>query len=53
MSESAEFQGTWRRLAKCDLKTETEALICAAQEQALRTNDIKCKINKMMELPLC
>ena len=28
---------TWRWLRKADKKVETEALICAAQEQALRT----------------
>lgn len=35
------------------MKPETEALICAAQEQALRTNYIKCKIDKTIESPLC
>lgn len=49
MSECADLKKTWQWLQKCDLKPETEALICAAQEQALRTirtNYIKCKIDK-------
>ena len=36
-----------------DLKVQTEATICAAQEQALRTNYIKNKIDKTSENPLC
>lgn len=37
---------TWERLRKSDLKVATEALICAAQELTLRTNHVKCNINK-------
>ena len=40
-------------MKKSDLKAETEALICAAQEQALRTNYIKFNIDKTVESPLC
>ena len=36
---------TWRWLQKRDLKGCTEALICSAQEQALRTNYIKFHID--------
>ena len=36
-----------------DLKVETEALVFAAQEQALRTNYIKFNIDKSLESPLC
>ena len=36
-----------------DLKVQTEATICAAQEQALRTNYTKNKIDKTSENPLC
>ena len=36
-----------------DLKVQTEATICAAQEQALRTNYINNKIDKTSENPLC
>ena len=35
-----------------DLKVQTEATICAAQEQALRTNYTKNKIDKTSENPL-
>ena len=38
---------------KGDLKPETEALICAAQEQALRTNYIKHKIDHTREDDKC
>ena len=36
-----------------DLKVQTEATICAAQEQVLRTNYTKNKIDKTLENPLC
>ena len=36
-----------------DLKVQTEATICAAQEQALRTNYTKNKIDKALENVLC
>ena len=36
-----------------DLKVQTDATICAAQEQALRTNYTKNKIDKTSENPLC
>ena len=36
-----------------DLKVQTEATICAAQEQALRANYAKNKIDKTSENPLC
>ena len=36
-----------------DLKVQTEATICAAQEQALRTNYTKNKIDKTSENPFC
>ena len=35
------------------LKRETESLICAAQEQAIRTNIIKGKIDKSQEQTKC
>jgi len=38
---------------KGDLKLETEALLCAAQEQALRTNYVKHYIDKTVNTPLC
>ena len=44
---------TWRWLQKSDLKGCTEALICSAQEQALRTNYIKFHIDRTSASPLC
>ena len=43
----------WCWLSKSDLKVETEALLCAAQEQALRTNYVKYHIDKTAESPMC
>ena len=39
-------------LVQSDLKVQTEAMICAAQEQALRTNYAKNKIDKTSDNPL-
>ena len=36
-----------------DLKVQTEDLISAAQEQPLRTNYVKHRIDQTAELPLC
>ena len=44
---------SWKWLLQSDLKVQTEAMICAAQEQALRTNYTKNKIDKTSENPLC
>ena len=44
---------SWKWLVQSDLKEQTEATICAAQEQALRTNYTKNKIDKTSENPLC
>ena len=38
---------------KADLKVETEAMLCAAQEQAIRTNYVKHKVDKTAQSPLC
>ena len=40
-------------LIKADLKVEMEAMLCAAQEQAIQTNYVKHKIDKTAQLPLC
>ena len=45
-------EASWRRLRNGFLK-ETEGLILAAQEQALRTNSIKHSVDKTSETPLC
>ncbi|CAH3182882.1 unnamed protein product, partial [Porites lobata] len=44
---------TWTWLKKKDLKSSTEALICAAQEQALRTNYANLNTDESVESPLC
>ena len=44
---------SWRWLRNGYLKRETEGMICAAQEQALRTNSIKHAIDKTVDSPLC
>ena len=44
---------TWQWLSTSDLKIGTEALLCAAQEQAIRTNYVKYQIDKTSESPLC
>ena len=46
-------KNSWRWLKNEQLKKETEGLIIAAQDQALRTNAIKHNINKTDETPLC
>ena len=44
---------SWMWLQRGTLKKETESLITAAQEQALRTNHRKAKIEKDRTSPLC
>ena len=46
MPEQVDKERTWEWMRKSDLKVETEALIFAAQELALRTNVVKCSIDK-------
>ena len=51
--EEIETDLSWKWLVQSDLKVQTEATICAAQEQALRANYTKNKIDKTSENPLC
>ena len=51
--EQIDKERTREWVRKSDLKVETEALIFAAQEQALRTNVVKCNIDKTGSSPLC
>ncbi|KAJ7345402.1 hypothetical protein JRQ81_001352 [Phrynocephalus forsythii] len=44
---------TWLWLTKGTLKKETEALIFAVQEQAIRKNAVKARIEKSAESPTC
>ena len=53
MPEEIDKDLSWKWLKQSDLKVQNEAMICAAQEQALRTNYIKNKIDKTSENPLC
>ena len=52
MPETTDKDKTWEWIREGSLKVETEALICAAQEQALRTNYIKsCQYRQVRSLP--
>ena len=53
MPENVDKKKTWQWLSKRDLKIGTEALLCVAQEQAIRTNYVKHHIDKTSESPLC
>ena len=53
MPEKVHKDKTWNWLVRSDLKVETEALLCAAQEQAIRTNYVKYHIDKSIDNPLC
>ena len=44
---------SWRWLSKGDLKIQTESLLCATQEQALRINYLKFHIDETANSPLC
>lgn len=46
MPDTANREKAWEWLRKSGLKVETEALTCAAQEQALGTNYAKYDIDK-------
>ena len=48
MPETVEKEKSWRLLGQGDLKVSSEALLRAAQEQAIRTN-----IDKIAESLLC
>ena len=52
--ETTRVRETWSWLRKADSKIQTEALICAGQEQALRTNHVTDTIlTRRRESPLC
>ena len=46
-------QKTWTRLRKGNLKRETESLLVAAQDNAIRTNHIKARIDKTQQNSKC
>ena len=51
--EGIDWDKTWQGIAKGDLNGCTEALICSAQEQVLRTNYTRFYIDHTAESPLC
>ena len=51
--EGVNWDISWQWLAKGDLKGCTEAPLCSAQEQALRTNYRKFHIDENADSPLC
>ena len=46
-------QKTWTRLRKGNLKRETESLLIAAHDNAIRTNHIKARIDKTQQNSKC
>ena len=48
-TEKIDRKKTWQWLPRSDLKVGTEALLCAAQEQAIRANHMKYQIDKSSE----
>ena len=44
---------TWTWLRKGNLKRETESLLIAAQNNAIRTNNIKARIDKTQQNGKC
>ena len=51
--EGIDWDRTWQWIAKGDFKGCTDALICSAQEQVLRTNYTRFHIDHTAESPLC
>ena len=51
--EEIEKELSWKWQVQNDFKVQTEATICAAQEQTLRTNYTKNKFEETSENPLC
>ena len=52
-SNGIDWEKSWSWLRRGDLKGCTEALVCSAQEQSLRTNYTKYHIDKTSDTPLC
>ena len=53
MPEKLHEDRTWQLLSEIDLRIGTETLLCAAQEQAIRTNYVRHHNDKTSESPLC
>ena len=52
-TEEVASSKTWEWLRRGELKKETEGLITAAQDQSLRTNVMKARIDKSHVSPMC
>ena len=52
-TEEVASSKTWEWLRRGELKKETEGLITAAQDQSLRTNVMKARIEKSDVSPMC
>ena len=52
-TEETSGKETWQWMTTGSLKRETESLIIAAQDQALRTNHRKAKIEKCINVSTC
>ena len=52
-TEKLDKEKTWPWLSRGNLKVGAEALLCAAQEQAIKTNYIKYHIDKTSDSPMC
>ena len=52
-NDATDREKNWSWVARADLKAPTEALIFAAQEQAIRTNYVKYHIDKTIDSPNC
>ena len=52
-TEEVASNKTWEWLRRGKLKTETEGLITAAQDQSLRTNVMKARIDKSDVASMC
>ena len=53
MPEGTDKEKSWLLLRKCDLKIPSEALICSAQEKAIRINYVKYHIDKSVDSASC
>ena len=53
MPDDVDQEKSWIWLLQSGLKASTEALICTAQEQAIRSNSIKYSIDRTTDNPLC
>ena len=51
MPEEVHEDKTWNWFVRSDLKVETETLLCAAQEQAIRRNYMKQHIDTSIDNP--